>query len=190
MSEEFILADNVKVYDLKTAKEIISKTKKDVRSLSAEDLIFVLFYSQKENPIYGRTMLTKQMFLLVNEILSETSIKFQDVKFVPYSYGPYSFYLMDTINHLNFSGDLIIDGRKNSSKESFILTARGIDNAKKVYDSLPKNIRDIISNKRIGWDQLGTKGILRYVYNYYPAFKQNSKIKNKFKEITWGKGKG
>jgi len=154
------------------------------------DIILVLLYSQNNKPIYGRTMLIKQLFLLYNEVFIKfKNINCQKPNFVPYDFGPYSFKSMQILDDLRFSKVILVDGRKNSKKESFRLSQAGIKRAKEKFDYLPDSLQQEIVDKRIGWDQWGTRGILKYVYERYPEMKVNSKIKGRYKDITWGKGR-
>jgi uncharacterized protein YwgA len=127
--------------------------------------------------------------LLFEEIFKNEKILFQNPNFVPYNYGPYSFTVMEIIENLRNSGDLVVQGRKNTKKEKFVLSKTAILKAKKKYSILPKNIKHIIKEKRVGWDQLGNDGILRYVYLNYPEYKEKSVIKDRYSDIHWGLGK-
>ncbi|GLI45798.1 hypothetical protein MBOURGENBZM_05900 [Methanoculleus bourgensis] len=61
-----------------------------------------------------------------------------------------------------------------------------MNRAAEAFNKLNQEVQQDIRNKRVGWDQLGTDGILRYVYENYPDMKVNSKIKNRYEEIVWG----
>jgi len=177
-------SDKTKIYDYATAQKIFPKLK--TKKFSRTDLVLILLYAQKKS-IHGRILLMKELFLLYNRILK---INTQDPKFVPYRFGPYSFHLTDLLTTLNVDGYLQVKGRKNSNSESFSLTDKGQKNAKKLFNKLSKSQKDEISIKRKGWDQLGTEGILNYVYTHYPIYKAKSVIKNRYKDVIWGKGTG
>lgn len=188
---EITLSDKTKIYDLESFEGLINKTRNNRKnSFLLSEIILFLLYSKQDKPIFGRTMIMKQIFLTIQEILDKKNISYQDPKFVPYSYGPYSFYVTDTLTHLNFMGLLEIKGKKNSKKESFMITEAGIKKIEGEFKKLPSNLQQEIVSRRMGWDQLGTDGILHYVYDYYPKYKERSKIKNRFKDIQWGKGRG
>ena len=175
-------SDKTIFYDYKKAKEIFAKLK--VKQFSLKDLVLILLYAQKK-PIHGRILLMKELFLLYEEILSE---KVENPKFVPYRFGPYSFHLTELMSNLQFAGYLKISGRRNSRNESFEITKKGIKDIQAVYNRFPKTTRIIIERQRKGWDQLGTHGILNYVYLNYKKYKTKSLLKNKYKDIDWGLG--
>ena len=118
--------------------------------------------------------------------MRQLSKETQNPKFVPYRFGPYSFHLMEMIHTLNLNGHIQVKGRRNSNSESFNLTPKGTKYAKKVFNKLSKRMQNEIIETRKGWDQLGTDGILNYVYTYYPHYKKNSILKKRYKDIFWG----
>lgn len=191
MSERQIiwkLSDETEVFSYKEATAVAKKRK--VPDLLVRDLILLLLYARKDKPIYGRTMLMKQVFLLFEEILRKYNLKVQNPKFVPYYYGPYSFTVAKVLEDLSFAGYIKIEGKKNTRKEKFMLTNQGLREIDKKWNKLDENLRKEIEKHRIAWDQMGTDGILNYIYTYYPEFKEKSKIKDKYKEIKWGRGRG
>ena len=187
MSKFEILPDNTKFIDFDQLKDELKTKNREGFLIS--DVILILLFSHKKKPVYGRTLLMKQIFLLYEEILSKTDINVQDPKFIPYIYGPYSFNVMQVIEDLFFSGSIIIKGRKNSRNETFKISDKVASKASDKFSQLPMDIQKNILESRISWDQLGTDGILRYVYFKYPLFKEKSKIKEKYADINWGKGK-
>ncbi|MBO8182775.1 MAG: hypothetical protein H0Z28_08290 [Archaeoglobus sp.] len=181
------LPDKTKLYSIDEFKNLLKRSPQN--KILVRDAILMLLAARNRKPIYGRTMLMKQIFLLYEEILKKYGLKFQDPKFVPYRYGPYSFAVMQVLEDLDFAGYIKIEGRKNSRKERFMLTEKGLSEIINKFRTLDDKVQREIEEKRIGWDQLGTNGILRYVYQNYPKFKEKSELKEKYKEIEWGKGK-
>jgi uncharacterized protein YwgA len=183
-------ADNTILYSYDEAKALLANSKcSENKMFLIRDLILYLLNSHPNKPIYGRTMLVKQIFLLFEEVIPEYQIYCQNANFVPYDFGPYSFTVMQIVEDLRFSKLILVDGRKNSRKEAFHITQSGIEQISKMSNQLNSEFLKAIKQKRIGWDQLGTDGILRYVYEKYPDMKVNSKLKSKYKDITWGQGK-
>ena len=182
------LGDGTKIFSFEEARRKLKEKKK--LDLLVRDIILLLLYAKKDKPIYGRTMLIKQVFLLFEEILKKYNLKVQDPKFVPYHYGPYSFTVAKAVEDLTFAGYIKIEGKKNTKKERFSLTELGIREIEEKWKGLNERLKKEIENHRISWDQMGTDGILNYVYTYYPQFKEKSKIKGKYKEIKWGRGRG
>jgi len=187
MKREFeTLSDGSIIYNFNNFKEILSERGKNKNIILIEHVILALLNSIDKKPIYGRTMFMKQIFLTYNEILSGKNFKTQNPHFVPYYYGPFSFLVSKTIDDLELDGCIERFGLKNSKIETFIISKKGKGKYSKSVVFRKSMIIDEIKQKRIGWDQLGTEGILRYVYTYYPNFRNKSVIKNRFKEITWG----
>jgi uncharacterized protein YwgA len=179
-----------------TFDQLISKvdmmSKNNKKIISVRDAILTILYAKKNKPIHGRIMLFKEIFLLYEEVLKNNSkiFEIQSPEFVPYRYGPYSFDVADVLNHLHYDDFVNISGRKNSISESFTITERGVKEIIVKYNSLPENIKKEIVDHRVGWDQLGTDGILRYVYENFEEYTDRSEIKEKYKHILWGRGKG
>lgn len=159
--------------------------------ITLKDAVLMLLYAQKNKPIYGRILLFKEVFLLYEEILKKYREHFilENPRYEPYKYGPYSFRLADLLEQLYWAGFIEIIGKRNTRLEAFIITDKGIKEIERKFETLLPELREEITKKRQGWDQLGIDGILRYVYQKYPQYKINSKIKDKYKEIMWG-GKG
>jgi hypothetical protein len=191
------ITSNVQKHDMFTEK--ISRLSKLVKALKDEnkpiltvrDLILILLYAQKSKPIKSRIMLFKETFLLYNEILQKykEQLIIQNPKFFSYKYGPYSYEIAEALKQLYWSGLISIEGKKNTKKETFKLTKRGLEEAERIFKRLPPALQEEIIKMRIGWDQLGIDGILRYVYAKYKGYTDKSKIKDKYKWVIWG-GKG
>lgn len=177
-------SDKTTFYSYEKAKEVLQTL--DVKPFSPRDLIFIILFAQ-DKPIHGRILLMKEMFLLYQRILLDI---IDDPKFVPYRFGPYSFHLTELIHNLRNDGFVKIEGKPNSRSESFSLTQKGKTHAQKIFDKIPSDTQETIKEKRKGWDQLGVDGILNYVYTHYKSYKEKSVLKNRYKDITWGRGTG
>jgi hypothetical protein len=178
--------DGTILYTYEEAKEMLRSI--EPKKFTLSDTALILLYAQADKPIFGRILLMKEMFLLINEILGKKEV--QDAKFVPYLYGMYSFALGNVLGNLEFAGYIDRAGKPNSKLEHFKLTDRGKCLAKQVWCRLPESTRQEIENKRKGWDQLGVEGILRLVYEKYPEYTKDSYVKGRYKAISWGKGVG
>ena len=173
-------------------KELLEYLKK--LDLNIEDIIILLLgITEDDTPIYGRTLLVKEVFLTIKEVMQRYSINYQDPKFISYKYGPYSFNLIDAVESMTMRGYVIRDGKKGSKKEAFSLSDKGknryIQIKNKLKNKWPELIEDL-KEKRRGWDELGTDGILKYVYQNYPEYLDRSAIYKKYEPINWGKGRG
>lgn len=178
--------DGTVTYSLEAAEKILSLLKP--KNFTLSDATLILLYAQEQKPIFGRILLTKEMFLLLNEVLEKNDV--QEPKFVAYHFGPYSFVLGNVLSNLEYSGFLDRTGKKNSKLEHFKLTSKGKETASHLWSKLPAHIKDELPAKRKGWDQLGVDGILRLVYCKYPKFAKESYIKGRYKSISSGRGIG
>ena len=66
----------------------------------------------------------------------------------------------------------------NSYEESFTLTPEGEKYAKKLYDSLTSNQKELLMNFKLRLVSAPLRGILNYVYKSYPRMTAKSKIKH------------
>jgi hypothetical protein len=194
MGEIEKLPDDSCLYSVDEFKKKLASGSVEKDQLLISDIIFILLAAHIEKPIYGRTMFMKQIFLLTEEILNKDVLKkekltLQKSNFIPYMFGPYSFTVMETIDGLKYSGNIVVTGKKNSRKESFSLSDKAKKKATKIFSKLPNDVKKAIREKRVGWDQLGNDGILRYVYLKYPDYKEKSMLKERYSEIQWGIGR-
>lgn len=155
---------------------------------SLRDVILCLLYAHSERPIYGRIMITKQVFLTIKEVLGDPHV--ENPRFVPYRYGPYSFTLTHMLSNMRYDSLIDVCGKKNTQSELFLLTDRGMKTADTKFSALPEEQQSVLADKRKSWDQLHQKGILSYVYDRYPEYTSNSRITHIYKSITWGRGTG
>jgi len=184
------LPDGTKFYNFDELESFLSGIKeKGEKPLLTEDLVLILLYARADRPIYGKTMLMKEVFLMCEEILKPEGVRTQDPRFVPYKYGPYSFNVMQTLETMVVANLIASSGKRNSRKEAFILTGIGVKRAEQKFERLPADVRESLESLRVGWDQLGTHGILQYVYQKYERYKAESEIKSRYKDIIWGRGK-
>ncbi|MBB6067857.1 hypothetical protein [Methanococcus maripaludis] len=157
--------------------------------ITVRDMILIMLYVYKDVPVFGRTLLFKELFLLYEKILKdENGLEVQKPEFKPYNYGPYSFDIADNLEQLEWNEYIEIEGEKRRT-QSFKLTKKGILEIEEKFEKLNPDLKEKIKILRKGCDELGTDGILKYVYTNYPEYKEKSKIKNRYKEIIWGQGK-
>ncbi len=156
-------------------KEILAGFK--IKPLDPIDLVLILLYST-DRSIKGAVSFMKESFLLFKEKLWDFKVPALSPHFISYHYGPYSFDIVEAWYHLENLGFLDIEGRKSSNKETFTLTEKGKEEAKKIYNKLPKELRRELPRWRRGLDELGNDGILRDVYSKYDEYTDKSKIRN------------
>ena len=164
------------------------KKQKIEKKYSLSEIVLYLLYAGQNKPIHGRISITKQVFLLIKEVLGEKNCA--DAKFVPYLYGPYSFHLTQLIASLEYDGLIERTGKKNTKNEKFYLTKNGKNITESKFAKLPKKLQQEIIRNRKGWDEDHVEGLLRYVYAKYPKYTEKSKIRERYKSVNWGKSRG
>jgi len=185
-NSEIELPDKTRIYSYERAKEVFRTIQQP--EITVADAILLLLYAQQDKPIYGRTSLMKQVFLLIHEVLGETRV--EDPKFVAKRFGMYSYFVANVVSNLEFAGFITRGGRKNSRTESFSISNKGMKHIIPIFQSLTNELQDDLKEKRKGWDQWGCEGILRYVYREYPQYRDTSVLKDRYAPIIWGRGKG
>lgn len=173
-------------YSYDKAKEVFNEMKPKKTLLT--DAILLLLYAQQDKPIYGRISMMKQVFLVTHEVFNESEV--QDGRFVPYYYGYYSFQVTNDLQNLEFLGFITRKGRHNSKLEQFQISEKGEKYISELFEKLPKDTQTSLKERRKGWDQLGYKGILNYMYTKYPKSIEKSRLKEKYKPIKWGRSIG
>lgn len=124
-------------------------------------------------PIRGRVLLVKETFLFL-DTMKDKLLDVPDISFYPHRYGPYSRYLINKLKELQNDGVLSVDGNKIS------LNGNGhvvLEEVKKEYGAEQWN--ELIEY-RIKLDQKGTDGIMKVVYEEYPEYTVNSKVKDRY----------
>lgn len=142
------------------------------RKFSVKESILLLLGVDPEIPL-KMTLLMKESFLFEKELSYELKLNLESFQFVPYKYGPYSRKLEDTLDSMD--GLIVIS---NGNKNEVTLTDEGKKEAQKLLDSLSQSTIEKLKFKRLGWDQWGTRGILKRVYTDYPIYIVKSEIKD------------
>lgn len=140
---------------------------------SIEQLLLLLLGVDPEIPL-KQILLMKEAFLFEKELSYELDLSFKSLNYIPYKYGPYSKLLDETIKTM----DDLLEISFSSNKREIKLSEKGKIKAEEFINSLPEDKVNILRLKRIGWDQLGNKGILKRVYSDYPVYTVNSEIKD------------
>lgn len=142
------------------------------KKFSVKEAILLLLGVDPEIPL-KMTLLMKESFLFEKELSHELNLNLESFQFVPYRYGPYSRKLEDTLNSMD--GLIVIS---SGNKKEITLTDEGKKEAQKLVDSLSQSTIEKLKFKRLGWDQWGTRGILKRVYTDYPVYIVKSEIKD------------
>lgn len=178
-----------------------------------KDILLLLLYAPgKEKiinePITGRTRLTKMIFLFQKEWLSlfKKNIKMQDdefYNFFPWNYGPFSKEIYEDLSffHLRkfiskkpseeeatieaaseWSEWISINEEQESatefSEDTFSLDEKGLNFTKSMYESLSDDQKNLIEKFKSETQRLSLRALLKYVYSKYPDFTEKSKIKD------------
>ncbi len=171
-----------------TLEEAISKLDViEAPDLTLDELV-LLVLGLIDKPINGRVVFHKEIFLLYNEL--KEKVRVIEPQFIKYKYGPFSPLLAALIDLLEDAGYIKVINRRSTKASKFMLTEKGRRQAmiiiKRLEERLGKDFVERLRKLRIGWDQLGHDGILRYVYQRYPEYREKSAKKDKYIHIDWG----
>jgi len=179
----FELPDGSIAYTMEKALQEYKKI--ELMKYSVSDLILFLLYSQ-EKPLRGKTVFFKEIFYFEKEIFKKENL--ENCKFIPYYYGPYSFYVSNKLEYLIGSKFIKKTKQHDTGKDELVLTPLGKKTIQRKYNTLSPGVRDNIEKLRKGLDQYGIK-ILNIIYKdeKYKKYIVKSKISHRYKLITWGK---
>lgn len=161
-------------------------------SNSGLDLIILLLSEISNNQIIGKLKFHKLLFLLINE--GEAEDIEEIISFKPYKLGPWSpeldplLQLMEDekiieIKNIKTDARYLYEDHENNNLNKYELTKIGIKighELKKIHKNRLKGINYIISK----YSNVNNETLLRYVYTYYPGFKEKSIIKDKVSKIS------
>lgn len=149
------------------------------KPLDPNEVIIALLGTYPDRPVINRIVMMKEAFLLEKEVAKDIKLNIESLKFIPYDFGPYSKLIDNALRELKDDGIIQIDHEAGGQKEIIKLTEKGKEIAKKLFKLISEDHIKYLKRKRKGWDQLGYYGILRKVYEDYPAYRTKSKIKDK-----------
>lgn len=143
-----------------------------------------------KSKLYGNTRLQKGIFIAINEKLGK-KYTVEECNFVPYRFGPYSFKIAELTSALISAGYVSYSGKKNTNNQAFFLTKQGKARFKTISRQKPEFVK-IMSKLKMEIDEFNIPGLLRYIYNNenYEKYLDRSAVKEKYKDINWGKGRG
>lgn len=184
------------------------------KKISGKDILLILLYSpgltKKYNePILGKTRITKMMFIFKKEIMrgfdniDEKSMP----EFFSYNYGPFSKELYDDLKFFESIGLIQEENTKNElseaeEEESMYWISEDEDSdsddydyyeikyslTEKGYDYVKDNLWNELSDDQIEFlvkfknkiNTLSLDMLLDYVYNKYPKYTDKSVIRDKY----------
>lgn len=140
-----------------------------------QDWILALMIAQPM-PVVGITSFTKQLFLVIYEFAPEHNIPTENPGFRAYKFGPYAERIEDVIIGLEDAGLIRTEGRKGAAGEYFLLTDKGKEVAERALAKLTKKQQEAFREARMDWHQLGSEGLMTYIYKKYPRMAEESLI--------------
>jgi hypothetical protein len=162
------------VYPIPQLQKLVDYSKTH-QFMFIQDWVLALMYTHPDMPIIGITSFEKQLFLTLMEFAQEHNIPTENPGFRGYKFGPYSERIEDIIIGVEEAGLIKTEGRRGAEGEYFRLTDKGKEIAKKSFDKLTDEQKKQFMEERIDWHQLGTDGLMRYIY-------KNQKYKEYVKE--------
>lgn len=146
-------------------------------NLDPNQWLLVLLEANDAQPILGKTVFIKQLFVMGKELFSDIDEKFH---FYPYNYGPYSSQFEHSLNQLideelikvTFSDRETPDNRRYD----YSLTPKGKKVAEQIFSKLPLESQKSVTRYKRTLTKLGFFGLLNYVYSNYPEYAVNSKL--------------
>ena len=131
-------------------------------------------------PIRGKTMLQKEVFLAWKEVFGGKYV--MDPIFHPYHYGPYSQMVSDSQTILRSRQEIRVLS-KGEMHQTYVISQKGkLTLAEEIrHSEIPEDILNMLSTKKMDWDEWTSKGMMRYIYRKYPEYAVMAKIK----ELKW-----
>ncbi len=175
------LQDSSKLLSHEEASKVYSDLKP--KKFGPIDIVLLLLGIIPDKPIKGKTMMMKQTFLTEKEL----SLDLQDLEFVGHRFGPHSFLIENVLRNMEFLSLI----KKNGSTKNprYYLAKNGAKRAKELLKELNPEETKQLREFRISCDEMGTDGILRFVYNNYHDYIDESIIKRRYFLVDWEKKK-
>ena len=131
-----------KINDLFSISDIdkIIKRNPSAPKFTLADVVLILLYSDKNNPLIGKTKQMKEIFLTLVEL---QTLKAENIKFDFHRYGPYSEEVDDTIDHMLFSNYISAVGTKNENNFGIKITNKGLNYISNAFEELPEKDKTI-----------------------------------------------
>ncbi|BFI75404.1 hypothetical protein [Sulfurisphaera ohwakuensis] len=184
------LPDGTKIYSWNNLDDAFNEVEEV--DLTVSDLILFLLWCDKDKPIFGNTRLVKEAFVFWNE-LTQRGYKVEDPHFFPYRYGPYSKFIMATVEDLYFAGFIVIATAAEKRQYVYMLSKKGVEEAENlVKEKIREEDREYFKRKRRSLDKLKPRKLKEWVYQFDKSLTQGkyisrSEIKDKLDLIPWGK---
>ncbi|MDS0297036.1 type II toxin-antitoxin system antitoxin SocA domain-containing protein [Halogeometricum luteum] len=136
-------------------------------------------YSEDREAVQGRTRFQKMVFLLQQQLETDSSISTYD--FEAYDYGPFSKGLYDDLDDLIDRG-LVEETREEFDEDKALyeyeLTEKGRDLAKRFEDLKETNqVLNLSEELKDEFNQKNLSEVLDFVYSEYPEYTENSVLR-------------
>lgn len=164
--------------DLLPVEEEIRAREGDTELISVEDALLLLAGTYPEIKIPGKLMAQKEMFLFEKSFAPEYRVNLHPMAFVPYRLGPYSRRVDQAIGNLQLRGLIEIQPLSGGRGKAYLLTEQGKILAEEKKTLVPPEVWEQLRRRRRGWDELGSRGLLKLVYQKFSAYSSQSEIKD------------
>ena len=146
------------------------------------DVILYLLRADPE-PIKGKTKQMKEIFLTIYDVLPKETI--QPVEFEKHNFGPYSEYVIDTLDTMIHSNLIETLGKRNKKNVAIKITPKGSEFIENKFSKLPSSMQNLIRQKRKEWESHISTGILNLVYRDHKDYLENAILKKRFTQVDW-----
>lgn len=145
------------------------------RLTPAEQLLLALLFApsrgRRADPVFGRTILTKLVFLLWKNPVTG-SILADEMRFEPYDFGPYSEWVDVALSELGSRG---LVSQEPGKATKIALTREGTREAHTFFDALSTEQRAVVEDVKENFGTLSTATLLERIYAAYPEYATESK---------------
>lgn len=152
------------------------ESRSDIIKLTPKDWLLILLMVNDRKPIIGNVMIDKEVFLLVKELLNDSSVE-EFFDFFPYKLGPYSTEIFKLLGRMEDEGLINIE-KSVMGEEIYSITKKGEEYIQTLIGNKDIPVLKKIENMKKFFHQRGYKSLLRYVYEKYPEYIVNSEIKD------------
>jgi len=169
--ERFFLAD-----DMPRLERLMARRRASV-DVSDDEAILLLLGVHPEVEMHGTLVMQKEVFLLEKSLGPDIGVAVAPLDFKPHRMGPYSDKLRDLLKALEKDGWIethALPGRDEGV--AYRLTPKGKRRADAAKEKLPPEAVATIQRKRRAWDELGSAGLLKLVYEDFSAYAARSEI--------------
>ncbi|MFY9605452.1 MAG: hypothetical protein WAS24_01825 [Thermoplasmata archaeon] len=170
--ERFFLADDLKAFETELQSQHTG-----VAPISMEDAVLLLMGTYPDMDVSGALVMQKEMFLLEKDFVPLHDMQVESMEFIPYHMGPFSRKLAKLLSELVRRGlieELPLRGREGTG---FVLTNEGKRAVKRAKEKILPKVWEDLRRRRRAWDELGSQGLLRLVYEEFSAYAARSRIK-------------